>query len=598
MTQQSDLEKRKISVQSLWNGIKSMSRLWPFFEGQKKWIVVSLALVPVIALLAATPAILLKYIIDDGMLGRNEAALWQGASLYLGMVILNYISQVGQSFASGIAVQHMVTNLRSKLVGHVLKLPSRFHDRNMSGALVTRATGDFENLAQSLNQGILTSVADLARLIGILAGMFYLSWEFGVIATLVIAFGTKVMGYFSSRLRTAMLESRKHSSEMNAFAQEILTNSITVKLISAEGAAARRFDQLNERNRKSLMREVVYDANLYSFLDGISAICIGAALYYVISQHSGADRYTAGTLVAFVQYMFQVFEPLKMLGNKIAMLQGVFTAIERIFGVLDVTDTLEGSKVAPQFGGRIEASNLVFAYTDADDAPRILNNVHFAIERGQSLAIVGRTGSGKSTIVRLLSKTYDRYKGSLCIDGQEVRDLTSDSVQRQMAIVSQDISLFNDSIFFNVAMGRPEIGLEEVQAACLLAGANRFIEKLPGTYDFVVSEKGENLSQGQRQLISLARALVHKPSILMLDEATSSIDPESEQIFQSAVERILGHCTVIIIAHRLQTIAKCDRVLVLENGSVSEFGSYADLVAQEGAFHKLKYALADAASPA
>jgi ATP-binding cassette subfamily B protein len=395
-----------------------------------------------------------------------------------------------------------------------------------------------------------------------------------------------------------MLESRKHSSEMNAFAQEILTNSITVKLISAEGAAARRFDQLNERNRKSLMREVVYDANLYSFLDGISAICIGAALYYVISQHSGADRYTAGTLVAFVQYMFQVFEPLKMLGNKIAMLQGVFTAIERIFGVLDVTDTLEGSKVAPQFGGRIEASNLVFAYTDADDAPRILNNVHFAIERGQSLAIVGRTGSGKSTIVRLLSKTYDRYKGSLCIDGQEVRDLTSDSVQRQMAIVSQDISLFNDSIFFNVAMGRPEIGLEEVQAACLLAGANRFIEKLPGTYDFVVSEKGENLSQGQRQLISLARALVHKPSILMLDEATSSIDPESEQIFQSAVERILGHCTVIIIAHRLQTIAKCDRVLVLENGSVSEFGSYADLVAQEGAFHKLKYALADAASPA
>lgn len=594
MKQESDLEKRNVKMQSLWSGIKSMARLWPFFEGQKAWIIVSMALVPIIALLAATPAILLKYIIDQGMLGRDESALWRGAALYLGMVIINYIAQVSQSFASGIAVQHMVTSLRSKLVGHVLALPPRFHDRNMSGALVTRATGDFENLAQSLNQGILTSVADLARLLGILAGMFYLSWEFGIIATLVIALGSKVMGFFSSRLRLAMLQSRKHSSEMNAFAQEVLTNSITVKLISAEGAAARRFDELNERNRKSLMREVIYDANLYSFLDGISAICIGAALYYVISLHGNADRYTAGTLVAFVQYMFQVFEPLKMLGNKIAMLQGVFTAIERIFGVLDERDTLEGNKPAPRFAGRIEVSNLVFSYTDSEDAPRILNEVHFAIERGQSLAIVGRTGSGKSTIVRLLSKTYDRYKGSLCIDGQEIRDFTPESVQKQMALVSQEISLFNDSIFFNVAMGRPEIGLTEVEQACLLAGADRFINKLPGRYDFVVSEKGENLSQGQRQLISLARALVHKPSILILDEATSSIDPESEQIFQSAVERILGQCTVIIIAHRLETIAKCDKVLVLEHGSVSEFGSYTDLASQEGAFHKLKNALADA----
>jgi ATP-binding cassette subfamily B protein len=591
-----NLDDKSPEATSLFVGLRSMVRLWPSFEGTQRWVLLSMALVPVIALLAAAPAILLKYLVDDGMLAKNLDALWQGSLIFLGVVVLSYFSQVVQSFAAGYAVQKMAARLRTTLVAHVLRLPARFHDRNLSGALVTRATGDFENLSQSLNQGILTSVADLARLAGIIGGMFYLGWEFGLFALVVIALGSKVMGYFSAKLRNAMLLSRRDGAAMNAFAQELLSNQTTVKLISAEHAASKKFDELNERNRQSLMLEVRHDANLYSFLDGISAVCIGAALYWVLEHHASSDRYTAGTLVAFVQYMFQVFEPLKMLGNKIAMLQGVFTANERIFGLLDVNERIEGTDQAGVFVGAIEAKDLGFTYGTTGGEDPVLQGVSFAVNPGDSLAVVGRTGSGKSTLVRLLCKIYDGYTGSFCIDGHEIRTLAGAGVQGQMAVVSQDVTLFHESILFNVTLGRPGIGVDDVREACALSGADRFIDQLPGGYEFEVSEKGENLSHGQRQLICLARALVHRPRILVLDEATSSVDPESEAIFQSAIERILGRCTVIVIAHRLETIARCSQVIVLDKGRVIEQGSPSELMARDGAFRLLRSALAEQAA--
>lgn len=607
----SSIEEKPLAVSSLIEGVRGLRRLWPFFDGTKHWVVLSLALVPAIALLAAAPAVLLQRIVDLGMLGQSSSALAAGALWYLAVVVLNYLCQVGQAMAAGYAVQKMAASLRHALVGHVLRLPARFHDANLSGALVTRATSDFENLSQSLNQGILTSIADLARLVGIIGGMFYLGWEFGVIAVIVVAIGTKVVSHFSEKLRLAMLRSRRHGAAMNAFAQELLANQATVKLLSAEQRAGKQFDVLNERNRLSLMDEVRHDANLFSFLDGISAICIGVSLFYVLGHRLGMSGYTAGTLVAFIQYMFQIFEPLKMLGNKMAMLQGVFTANERIFGVLDVHERIEGeldgrsvdkSVDAPvPLSGAVAVRDLCFSYDawaprpEATHKPArdVLSGITFSVAAGESLAIVGRTGSGKSTLVRLLCKIYDRYQGSFLLDGMELRSLASDYVQSQMAVVSQDVVLFRESIFFNVAMGRQAATLDDVRAACELAGANRFIEQLPGGYFFEVSEKGENLSHGQRQLLCLARALVHRPRILVLDEATSSVDPESEAIFQAAVEKILGQCTVFVIAHRLETIARCNQVLVLEQGRILEKGSPSELMATDGAFRRLKQALAD-----
>jgi ATP-binding cassette subfamily B multidrug efflux pump len=572
-----------------------LKRLWPYFGQDKRWIVVAAGLVPVIALASTLPAVVLKYAIDQGVVAGNAEVVVRGGVFYLGVVLLNYFTQTAQAFLSGYAVQGMATRLRSRLVHHVLTRPLTFHDRNLSGALVTRATGDFENLAQSLNQGILTSIADLAKLLGIIGGMFYLGWVFGVVSVLVIGLGAFVVNAFSVRLRDAMAQSRRHSSRMNAFAQEILYNNVTIKHLSAERTAAARFDELNELNRSSQMREVTHDANLFSFLDGLSSICIGGALFLVLSlqggeagSNFGMGAVTAGTLVAFVQYMFQLFEPLKMLGNKIAMLQGVFTAIERIFGILDVTESIEGDRKIERLSGHLTVSDLVYRYAQDLSSPPILNRVSFSLAAGESLAIVGRTGSGKSTIIRLLTKLYGGYEGSVRFDDLELRDLDALSLRKHIAVVSQDVALFNETIAFNVGLGDPHVTLADVEAACCLAGADRFIQELPGRYDFLVSEKGENLSQGQRQLLSLARALVHKPRFLILDEATSSVDPQSEAIFQRAVDRILGQCTVIIVAHRLETIARCNWVMVLEAGSVIEWGTYAELMQRQGPFWRLK----------
>lgn len=589
------MEEQVETRQSLLRQSVQLKRLWPDFGRDKRWITLAALLVPVIALASTLPAVVLKYAIDQGVVAGQAEVVLKGAALYLGVVLLNYFAQTAQAFLSGYAVQGMAARLRSRLIHHVLTRPLTFHDRNLSGALVTRATGDFENLAQSLNQGILTSIADLAKLLGIIAGMFYLGWVFGVVSIVVIALGSFIVNAFSVRLRDAMAQSRKHSSRMNAFAQEILYNNVTIKHLSAERSAAERFDELNELNRASQMREVTHDANLFSFLDGLSSVCIGGALLLVLSMqvsHSeaipGMGVVTAGTLVAFVQYMFQLFEPLKMLGNKIAMLQGVFTAIDRIFGILDVSETIEGGRHVESLSGKIEVVNLLYRYGRDSSAPLILNNVHFKLKPGESLAIVGRTGSGKSTIIRLLTKLYDGYEGSVRLDEHELRDLDACSLRKHIAVVSQDVALFNESISFNVSLGDTEVSEEDVVAACRLAGADRFIEELPGRYSFLVSEKGENLSQGQRQLLSLARALVHKPRFLILDEATSSVDPQAEAIFQRAVERILGQCTVIIVAHRLETIARCNWVMVLEGGAVSEMGSYTELMQRQGAFWRLK----------
>lgn len=589
------MEEQVETRQSLLRQSVQLRRLWPDFGPDKRWITIAALLVPVIALASTLPAVVLKYAIDQGVVAGQADVIFKGAALYLGVVLLNYFAQTAQAFLSGYAVQGMAMRLRSRLVHHVLTRPLTFHDRNLSGALVTRATGDFENLAQSLNQGILTSIADLAKLVGIIAGMFYLGWLFGVVSIVVIALGSLIVNSFSIRLRDSMAESRKHSSRMNAYAQEILYNNVTIKHLSAERSAAQHFDKLNELNRASQMREVTHDANLFSFLDGLSSVCIGGALFLVLSfqlSHSGAipgmGVATAGTLVAFVQYMFQLFEPLKMLGNKIAMLQGVFTAIDRIFGILNVTESIEGGRRVESLSGKIDVTDLSYRYGQDSAAPLILSKVSFNLQSGESLAIVGRTGSGKSTIIRLLTKLYDGYEGSVRLDEHELRDLDACSLRRHIAVVSQDVALFNESISFNISLGDSRLSEEDVVSACRLAGADRFIEELPERYAFLVSEKGENLSQGQRQLLSLARALIHKPRFLILDEATSSVDPQSEAIFQRAVERILGHCTVVIVAHRLETIARCNWVMVLEGGSVSELGSYTELMQRQGAFWRLK----------
>jgi ATP-binding cassette subfamily B protein len=458
----------------------------------------------------------------------------------------------------------------------------------MSGSLVTRATSDFDNLGESLTSGVLTSVVELFTLAGCVIGMFILSWQLGMIALFILPIVVAIVIYFSSRIKTNMLAARKKIATLNAFTQECLFASDSIKLLTAEDASNQRFRDLNKKYRDQQMKVVNYDAFLFSVLDGMSSITLGITLWFAISFMGETKPLDAGLIVAFVRYIQQLFEPLKQLGSTMAMLQGAFTAVDRIFGIMETEEFIEGNQEATLTRGSIQFKDVSFSYQASEKEPTaILRNISFALDPGQSLAIVGSTGSGKSTIIKILTKLYDHYQGSVQIDGIEIRDIEESLLRQEMAIVPQDIVLFDGSVMFNITLGNESISRDQAIEASKLVGLHQFITKFADGYDFLVKEQGSNLSQGQRQLIAFARALVRNPKIIILDEATSSIDPQAEIAIQGAMAKMMIGRSVIIIAHRLSTIEECDKILVLEQGTIVETGSHQALLAQAGPYHKL-----------
>jgi ATP-binding cassette subfamily B protein len=383
-----------------------------------------------------------------------------------------------------------------------------------------------------------------------------------------------------------MLSSRKNLASLNGFTQESLTSLSAVKLLNAEEGVSRRYHTLNTAYRNAQLENVFYDSLMFSTIDGISSITLGIALFISIRASGLGDDLTAGTLIAFIQYIQQLFEPLKQLGTKMAMLQGAFTSVERIFGLLDRGDRVQGDK-APEWteSPTVEFKDVSFAYNSKSG--HALSDVSFRIPHRTSLAIVGSTGSGKSTITKLLTKLYDGYSGSISIDGNPINDTDPVALRAKMGIVPQDIVLLEGSIAFNIGLDRQGITREAIEDAAKAVGADAFIKELPGAYDFAVREGGANLSHGQRQVIIFARALVSHPPVLILDEATSSIDPQSEALIQNATSRLIGTRTVVVIAHRLSTIENCDQVLALERGRVVEIGKPRDLARAGGRYAEL-----------
>jgi len=581
--------------------LKDLSKLWPWLRPSRGWLIFAVFLIPVISGVQMSLPLVLKYTIDHGIAGSDMTGLFTGAGMFLGLVVLEYVARSSQSLASAIAVHRMIRALRRHVIGHVLKLAPSFHDRSMSGALVTRATSDFDNLSESLNMGVLTSVVDCAVLLGCLIGMFVLNWQLALIALIMLPLVGWIVAAFSRGLKSAMLAARKEIAQLNAWTQECLYGNTTIKLLNAEGESAERYAVLNVAYRNAQMRSVVLDAMMFAVLDGIASITVGLVLWFAIMKLTGAvpihAAVSAGVLVAFVQYVQQLFEPMKQLGNKMAMLQGAFTSIDRVFGLLGENEFIAGSKSPPLLTGDLEFRNVSFTYRrDApgavapDKSRPTLTDVSFTMRAGESLALVGATGSGKSTIIKLLTRLYDGYTGDILVSGEPLSALSPILVRQQMAIVPQDIVLFDGSIEFNISLGTDGITREQVVAAAKLVRADRFIDRLEGTYDFQVREQGANLSHGQRQLIAFARALVRRPRIIVLDEATSSIDPESERMIQEAIDVILKGHSVIVIAHRLSTIERCDRIVVLGNGRVLESGRHSELLARKSAYFQLQAA--------
>jgi ATP-binding cassette subfamily B protein len=575
--------------------IRDLRKLWPWLRQNRALVIIAVSLVPFVSLTQAALPLILKATIDHGIIPGDLRYLASMGGVYLAAVFLEYAGRTGQTVTAASAVHRMVRAMRESVIAHVLGLSASYHDRSLSGSLVTRATSEFDNLSESLNQGVLTSVVDLAVLAGCMIGMLVLDWRLALTAFTMIPVLVVIVRWFSRGLRDAMLSARKHIATLNAYTQECLYGASTIKLLTASNHASRRFGELNETYRNAQMRSVVLDAVMFAVLDGFSAMTTGMVLWLAIRHlapgaASGdsllASGVSAGVLVAFVQYVQQMFEPLKQLGNKMAMLQGAFTSIDRIFGLLETKDAIGGTEEAHITRGHVRFDQVGFTYESRNDRP-VLRGVSFDLPAGQSLALVGPTGSGKSTIIKLLAKLYDRYSGSITIDGKEIAQLSPASLRRQVAVVPQDIVLFDGTLRFNISLGREGIADEDMTRALDAVCAGDFIRSLPGGLDFQIREQGANLSHGQRQLVVFARALAVNPALLILDEATSSVDQESESRIQQAIDAMLNNRTVIVIAHRLSTVARCNQILVVRDGEIAERGTHAELMARQGIYRNL-----------
>ncbi|MGE0174297.1 MAG: ABC transporter ATP-binding protein [Oligoflexales bacterium] len=571
-----------------------LAKVWPFLKEERRFVIVTMLLIPVVSLLAMALPLVTKHTIDEGVLKGDYKYVTYGATVYFVLVVSEYLVRAAQTLLTARSVHRMVRNMRMHLVRHVLTLAPKFHDQNLSGALVTRATSDFDNLSESLNQGVLTAIVDVVVLTGAVVGLFVLDAKLALSVLVILPLVSIIVVTFSKAMKKAMLAARVKIAALNAYTQECLMGSVTIKLLNAQKYVSRKFLDMAIDYRDAQMRSVVLDAFMFSVLDGISAITLGVVLWFAISQIPGQqdNAVSLGVMVAFVSYIQNIFEPLKQLGNKIAMMQGVFTSLDRIFSLLERTDFIQGTDTSPLRSGHIKFDNVSFSYQGKDNAKKQLNGINFEVKDKGSLAIVGKTGSGKTTIIKLLSKMYEGYEGRITIDGTDIAAIDPHYLRQNIAIVPQDVALFEGTIAFNVSLGEAKYSDQEIEQACRLVGAHDFISALPQGYQTSIREGGHNLSQGQRQLIAFARALLKRPVLVILDEATSAIDPVSEQAIQKATLTLLKSFTVIVIAHRLSTIKHCDEIILIDKGTVSEHGSHDELLDRKRAYFNLYNALA------
>lgn len=576
--------------QSIFSDFKNLKKLWPYLKINKNIFFLTIIFVPLISLFQILTPLIMKNAIDEGIIKNDISHLITMAAVFATVVVAEYFVRVGQLMATNISVGRMIMSLRHNLVNHIMHLSANFHDKSLSGALVTRATSDFDNLSESLNQGVLQSLVDLIILASCIIGMFTLNWQLALFAVSLLPIILWIVKSFSQAIKASLMEARKHLAALNAFTQECLFGISTIKTLNAEDSALYKFQQINEKFRHSQMKSVSYDAFLYSVLDGMASIVMGFILWLVVDRFTD-QTWSTGLIIAFIRYIQQMFDPLKQLGSTMAMLQGVFTAIDRIFSILETKDFIHGTTTPSITKGHIEFDHVTYSYPG--NQTKVLNNLSFEVRAGSSLAIVGRTGSGKSTIIKILAKLYEGYEGHIKIDGHNLAEIEPFWLRKQIAIVPQDIILFAGSIRYNIALGRENVSDYSIREAIKTVGAERFINSLPNQLDFELTEQGLNLSHGQRQLIVFARALATQPSLIILDEATSVMDKETEATIQIALKNILASKTVIVIAHRLDTIKNCDAILVLDKGRKAEWGTHFELLAQKGVYFQLYHGLQD-----
>jgi ATP-binding cassette subfamily B protein len=562
----------------------------------------SLALALALGIISPLRGLFIQYTVDKGIKGRTDNLpdwlnSWFDAVshnnllrflvlitlLQVALLVLETMMRLVFSYLTAWLGQHVVKDMRVTVFKKVLGLNLRQYDKTPIGTLTTRTINDIESINEIFADGLIPIIADLLTILFTLAAMFWIDWRLTLICLIPFPLLLIATWFFKESVNRSFIKVRNAVAALNAFVQEHITGMQVVQAFAAEDQEFEKFREINRHHRNANIRAIFAYSVFFPVVEVVLALSTGLLVWWVAGQ-----RIDAGKLVAFILFLNQIIRPLRVIADKFNVIQMGMVASERVFRVLDNDDMLPPAAPTAlrpdKVSGSIEFSDVWFAYNEPN---WVLKGVSFGLKAGETLAIVGSTGSGKTTIISLLNRLYEVQQGSICLDGRDIREFDTESLRRNIGVVLQDVFLFSGTILENITLRNPQISKEDAIAVSRLTGMHDFINQLPGGYDFNVMERGATLSAGQRQLLSFTRCLLYHPSILILDEATSNIDSESELLIQEAIDKMIAGRTSIIVAHRLSTIRKASKILVMDKGEVKEIGSHEELLARGGYYAKL-----------
>ena len=570
--------------------------LWRYIRPYRGLFWISMLLLPAIATCTLAEPYIVKRAIDDYIAVGTTDGLGFWAFLFGVAIFGEFVFLYWQNYFTMLVAQKSLADLRIDVFRKVQTMETSFFDKNPVGRLVTRMTTDIDVITEMFAAGALTVLMDAITLIGIIAIMMAINFKLALVTLSTLPLMMLLVDFFRRRARGNYRLIRERIARINAYLQEAITGMAVIQLFARETEAAAEFESRNAAHRDAYHRSNLYEAALFSIVEAVSNISVALILWYgahlilgepVTTQSTMSTAVGLGTLVAFIEYMNKFFIPVRDFSTKYAVMQSAITAVERVFGLLEIEPHITEPKspsVVPPARGVIEFQDVSFSYVEDE---KVLKNVSFTVRAGEHLAIVGATGSGKTTLTKLLARFYDVHSGRIMVDGVDVRDWPLAALRRRIGMVQQDVFLFTDTVSENIRLWDETIDEDQIVASAARVNADHFVRRLYQAYGEPVRERGNNFSTGQRQLLSFARALAHAPEILVLDEATSSVDTETEELIQQGMAELQKDRTSLVIAHRLSTIENADRILVMHRGELREQGTHAELMARGGLYATL-----------
>ena len=541
----------------------------------------------IISILSTLTPYLLKIIVDDYILLKNYDGMLTLIMIMVGVLFLEVIFMYLFTFYANWLGQKVIKDLRVSIFQKIIKFKMSFFDNNAVGRLVTRTVNDIETIASIFSQGLFTIIADILKMLTVLIVMLVISWELTLVVISIFPLLIYATRVFQKTMKVAFEKVRTEVANLNSFVQERISGIKIVQIFSRESLEIKNFQEINSRHKDAWLKTVWINSIFFPIAEISTSICIGLLVWYGGFNNIQGDNISLGTLFLFISMSGLLFRPLRQIADRFNTLQMGMVSTERIFKILEDDSIIQDKGVVSMdnINGMIEFKNVTFSYVKNE---KVIDDISFKVNSGETLAIVGPTGSGKTTITNLITRFYEYDKGEILIDGVDINDLKLDNIRNKVGIILQDVFLFADTIFNNIALYNDQISLKDVQSAAKKLEIHEFISSLPNGYNFNVSERGVTLSSGQRQLIAFLRVLVNNPDILILDEATSSIDSYSEDLIKNATKKITKGKTSIIIAHRLSTIESADKIIYMENGVILEQGNHKELlIIQAGKYKKL-----------